>query len=228
MFTMSDTPRVIRIKSREQFNWLIDHLVTETHRAWDHWRIWGAIDDAIGSYCDEINQTPQFWELTRRAHKDSVVLRLGRLFDPHPTALSLCSLLQTVGHAVKTPALQYLGLDPSTLDAATLQVELGTVVRSDPLVSRLIELRNEYLAHRASRLVSSGSFSTLPRLDREALETLLNRAFLIAEKYSHLCGRPLLARWYPGADDYKDMLNLLRLGLQSRRVEGVKKDQVQK
>jgi hypothetical protein len=52
------------------------------------------------------------------------------------------------------------------LDAAEIQLELAEVSENDAIVSRLIGVRNEYLAHRASRLVRSGSFAGLPELYR--------------------------------------------------------------
>ncbi|MBI3694037.1 MAG: hypothetical protein HY238_04245 [Acidobacteria bacterium] len=104
-------PQVLRISSREQFDWLIDHLATEAARAGDHWYLWSGLDVAFDDYGKEINETPQFWQLTFRAHKDSVVLRLGRLFDPTKGALSLGNFLQTIHHRATNCALDSLGLD---------------------------------------------------------------------------------------------------------------------
>ena len=205
---------MLRIKSGEQFNWLMDHVVAETHRTWDHWNLWGGLDTALGEYGVEMNQAAQFWRLTIRAHQDSVILRLGRLFDPNGKALSFCNLLQTIRHIAITPALAHLGFDLQGLDLGMLQADLETVVENDPLVCRLLDVRNEYLAHRSSRLVISGTFSALPRLEREDIEALLKRASSVADKYSQLCGRPFVMSGYAGADDYKSMLHLLRLGLE--------------
>src|SRR5437879_5978075 len=184
-------PQVLRISSRKRFDWLIDHLATEAHRASDHWYLWSGLDAAIDDYGKEINQTPQFWRLTFRAYQDSVVLRLGRLFDPTKGALSLGNFLQTVHHCAKNRALDSLGLDVPGLDTAVIQEELKSVSVTDPLVSRLIKVRNQYLAHREARLVSRGSFFSLPKLRREDIETLLKRASEIGDKYCQLYGRPI-------------------------------------
>ena len=87
----------------------------------------------------------------------------------------------------------------------------------DPLVSRLMDIRNEYLAHRASRLVSSGPFDGIAKLEREDIEALLQRASSIGDRYGQLCGRPHVLRGYPGADNYSYMLKFVRLGLQSKQ-----------
>jgi hypothetical protein len=87
---------------------------------------------------------------------------------------------------------------------------------SNPLVSRLMEVRNQYLAHRQASLVSRGTFASLPELSRTDIEKLLNAAYEIGSKYCHLYGRKmLLSPRLFGADDYKHLLALLTLGLQS-------------
>jgi hypothetical protein len=213
---MAKSPQVIRIKSKEQFDWLIDHLVTETHRAWDHWNLWGGLDKAIAEYAMEVNQASQFWRLTIRAHQDSVILRLGRLFDPHAIAVSLGNLLQTIHDGVTTSAFSHLGIKVEELDLKILETDLETVSESDPLVARLMDIRNDYLAHRASRVVLGKSLPTFPRED---IETLLNRASSMLEKYGTACGRPYVSRQYAGEDDYKHLFELLRRGLQAIKTE---------
>ena len=213
---MAKSHQVLRIKSKEQFDWLFDHLVLETQRAWDHWDLWGGLDRALAEYATEMNQTAQFWRLTIRAHQDSVILRLGRLFDPHAITLSLGNLLQTIHDGVTNSTLSDLGITVEKMDLAILQADLETVKESDPLVSRLIEIRNEYLAHRASRLVTSKS---IPKLEQADISALLTRASSILEKYGPLCGRPIVSRHYAGQDDYKHLLELLRLGLQAIKTE---------
>lgn len=214
---MSD-PRGIRLKPSEQFEWLLSHLLTEVHRVWDHWDLWGALDKAIEEDGAAFNQSVQFWRLTIQAHKDSVVLRLGRLYDPHPKALSLENLLQTIRNDAQHGA-HFTKVDIASLDHGTLKTDIETVSEIDPLVSQLLEVRNEYLAHRASRIVSSGSFSGVPILKQEELRTLLDRASRIANAYSQLCGRPPRSRHHPGSDDYKRILDLIRRGLASIKKE---------
>jgi len=212
-------PKMLRITSREQFDRLIDHLAAEAARAGDHWYLWRGLDDAFDDYGKEINETPQFWQLTFRAHKDSVVLRLGRLFDLTKGALSLGNFLQTIHHHATKGALDSLGLDVPGLDTAATLEELKSVSQTDPLISRLMRVRNQYLAHRDVSLVSSGSFSSLPELRREDIEMLLNRASQIGDKYCQLYRRPIVSPRFVGADDYKHMLRLLKLGLQPIEAE---------
>jgi hypothetical protein len=212
MVGMGKTPQVVRVKSKDQFSDLWAHVVTETHRAWDHWNLLRGIDVAGKDYNTAFYQSPQFWAMTTRAHSESVLLRLTRLFDPSPGALSLGNLLQTIFAAINGPAIEARCLNVPGLDAAAVKLELAEVSEKDALVARLIAVRNYYLAHRASRHVLSGSFAGL-ELEEQVFETLLNRASRIGDKYCQLYGRQLPGKRLPGGDDYKQLLRLLRLGM---------------
>jgi hypothetical protein len=213
---MSKQPQVLRIKSRKQFNLLIDHLLTETYRARDHWDFWRDFEAALSEYTEELHQTPQFWELTRQAHMDSVILRLARLFDPTKPALSFSNLLETIRHHATATTPTFLSADLSGLDLATLDLELASVSEADRSVESLLKIRNKYLAHREARLVSTGTFSSLPPLEQTEIESLLERTLGIVKKYSHLCGIPPLA--WGRDDDFQNLLRLLRSGLTARRA----------
>lgn len=224
MNCMSKSRHVLRIKSKEQFDWLIDHLVTETNRASDHWHLCRGLDAASrGDYRKEIETTSVFWELTIRAHQDSVVLRLARLFDPRAKALSIVSFLNMIYRHATNHTLASLGLDVAGLDTAAIEDELRTVSGDDPFVSRLLEVRNDYLAHRDYGLVRCGSFSSLPVLREEEIQTLLSRALQIGEKYRRVYGRPARARGPSGLEDYKRMLSLVRLGLGGWDAERIRR-----
>ena len=166
--------RAIRVKSRREFDWFMEHLTHETFRARDHWDVWKALEKSFKQYWVELNQTPTFWELTRRAHKDAVILRLGRLYDPHPTTISLGTLLATMKKHASAPGTEFPpGL--ANLDCSKLDQELTSVSDRDPTVKKLLTLRNEYLAHRSSQHVAKGTFEQLPVLGRHDIAKLINR-----------------------------------------------------
>ena len=159
--------RAIRIKCRDDFDWLIEHMTHESYRASDHWDFWRAMEGAFAEYSMELNRTPAFWELTRRAHKDAVVLRLGRLYDPHATAASLGNLLQTMKeNASCGDAVFPAGL--ADLSMTEFDTDIGCVSDQDPAVAKVLLIRNEYVAHRGTRqeyrlLMNARSLAYLPR-----------------------------------------------------------------
>lgn len=211
---MKETFRAIRIKSRTELDWFIEHLTHEAFRARDHWNFLKAFDESLHHYSVELNQTPNFWELTRTAHKDTVILRLGRLYDPNAMAISLGTLLQTMNKHASTPGIELLpGI--TKLDRSKLEKEIVSVSDSDPTVKKLLTVRNEYLAHRSSQHVAKGNFKTLPTLQRRDIAKLINRAIGILQKYRKLLEYPTLLCGNYNVEEFKKLLVLLRAGRQS-------------
>jgi hypothetical protein len=210
---MSKPAQILRVTAREQFDWLIDHLMTEIHRAHDHSNLWRDVDAAFAEYREEANQTPQFWQLTRQSLQDSVILRLGRLFDPTSGALSLGNFLRTIRHHATASDPTFLSPALAGISLATLDAESAYVSESDASVASLLGIRNRYLAHREAHMVGSGSLSSLPSLERERIESLLGRALNIVNEYRRICGRPFVSSNLPGGDDYRHLFELLRSGL---------------
>lgn len=133
---MKKSFRAIRVASAEELQGLIDHLTHEAFRVQEHKELWDALEDSLEDYSVELHQTAAFWERTRWAHKAAVIIRLGRLFDPHEAAISLGNLLRTMRDNALDPSTPLpsavRGLDPSELDQdmSCGRARNGCVVRS--------------------------------------------------------------------------------------------------
>lgn len=206
---MASRFRTVRLKSRNEFDWLIEHVSNEAYRVRDNWECWAAINDAAHAYSIEINQTPAFWEITRRAHQDAVVLRLGRLYDPHATATSLGKLLQTLSE-YSSSAEGMIPAPIAELKKTELDFEMASVSEDEPSVAKLMLLRNEYLAHRGSRHVIRGTFAALQTLEAEEISTLIQRALDIIRKYRERLGYTPLIWGHYEVNDFSHLLSLLR------------------
>jgi hypothetical protein len=208
--------RSVRIKSREEFDWVVEHLTHEAHRARKNWDFVGAIEKAQADYSLELNQTPEFWEVTRRAHSESLVLRLGRLYDPNAIATSLGNLLWTLkenssGAGTEFPA------SIADLDVAELNRDIAEVSAADPTVKKLLRLRNENLAHRGTQHVTKGTFKSLPTLDRDELSQLLARALGVLDKYRERLGYRTFQGGHHIVEEFQTLISLLRTGLESKK-----------
>jgi hypothetical protein len=208
---MSTQFRTIRIRARDEFDWLMEHMTHEAYRVRDHWDVCGAMESALDEYSIELNMAPEFWELTRRAHQDAIILRLGRLYDPHPTATSLGNLLQTMKDGAIKP-LTVLSPSISMLNAAGLDADMASVSSDDPMVEKLLLLRNEYLAHRSTRHVTRGSFSGLPTLGREEIAALIERALSILIGYRNKLGYNRLLWGHHASEEFLQLLPVVRSG----------------
>jgi len=203
--------KAVRIKTRDEFDWLIEHMTHEAYRVRDYWDFLVAMERAFDEYSIELNETPAFWNLTRRAHQDTVVLRLARLYDPHATATSLGNLLQTMkeNSSCAGPVFPTAMKD---LDVTELDGEIISVSQQDPTVRKLLLLRNEYLGHRGTRHVIKGTFDSLPTLERDEISTLVTRALSLLNKYRELLGYPSLVWGHQRVEEFQSLLLLLRAG----------------
>jgi hypothetical protein len=212
---MSASFKDIRVRSRDEFDWLIEHLTDEAYRARDNWDFWGSFEKACGEYSTELNQTPAFWELTRRAHQDILALRLGRLYDPHTTAASLGNLLQTMHDHMANPGTCF---PPALkeLESMALIHDISMVSDENPVVAKLLTLRNEYLAHRGKKHVQKGTFESLPTLDRGEIDALVENAIDLLRRYRERLGFKRLLWGHHEMEQFEELLSLLRDGMKAR------------
>ncbi len=222
----------IRIRNEEQFANLLDHLTLDAVRAADHWHLVGGIDGLIKRYEEELHQTPVFWNLTLTAHASVILTRLGRLYDQHPSAMSLGRFLVTIKsytvYFEETSFRQRMRGIPNgeqllerfePLDLSTVDADSIAVSTDDDRVDRLVKLRNETLAHRSGELVRLADLTSIAGLGPADVEVLLKRAIALLQKYSMLYRRSFVSTKLVGGDDYEYLFTLLGRGFQAIRTE---------
>jgi AbiU2 len=201
--------QAIRPHSRAEFDSVIEHVTHEAYRARCHWDVLAAMEEAFDEYALEFNQTPWFWELTRRALQDDLILRLARLYDPHGAATSLGNLLQTLKANVSHAGTLFPP-DITTLDVADLEADLVSVSVQDTVIAKLLKVRHEYVAHRGTHHVKKGTFTTVPRLAEHELNGLVHKPINLLAKYRRHLGYPLISWGDHEVDDLRQLLNLVR------------------
>ncbi len=208
---MAGVFQAIRPNSRTEFNSVIEHVTHEAYRARCHWDVLVAMDDAFDEYAVVFNETPSFWELTRRALQDDLLLRLGRLYDPHAVATSLGNLIQTLKANVSHAGTVFPP-DIATLDVADLDADLASVSVQDTVIAKLLKVRHEYLAHRATQHVKKGTFTAVPTLAEHELGGLVHKPIDLLAKYRRHLGYPLISWGDHEVDDLRQLLKLVRAG----------------
>jgi AbiU2 len=208
--------RALRFKSPDEFDHVLEHLTHEAYRARMHWNAWVAMEESFDEYWQELNITPGFWELTRRAHQDIVILRLGRLYDTHASATSLGNFLATLQDNVAS-AHTLLPAKVAKLNVAKLEKNLKSVSEQNPAVKKLLTIRNEYIAHRGPQHVTSGSFEALPKLVKRDLSHLLTNAVRIMTTYRRSLGYPPIIWGNQEEREFKELLQIIRAGEATQR-----------
>jgi hypothetical protein len=201
----------ISIKTPEELNRLFDALGDEIVEANFYHRILCNLLDCLGDYEREFAQSNTFWYLVFEAFHDARLTHLSRVYDKSQDSLNLARLLDTIKDHCKVP-----------VDQAQLSKDMKAVRKENPLVKELIGWRNAFVAHRdADKSKSLQGTKALEQASRhrQKIETLLDRSFEIFNRYSSLYRNSTNSRQIVGHDDYKSLLELVRLGLQKRDEE---------
>jgi hypothetical protein len=149
----------IRVKSEEEFERVRDRIDLEVNHAKDHWDLLKGLEASREDYYIEMNESNTFWHLTLIAHRDAVLSHMCRLYDKYAGALSLGRFLLTVKanrdlfsdtafreRLKDNPHVDTLVSD-RVIDDSELDTEFASVSGSDPLVSRLWDLRDTVISH---------------------------------------------------------------------------------
>lgn len=211
-----------------QFERIRDRIDLEASHAADHLHLLQGLVEAREDYGLEMNESNTFWHLTLKAHWDAVLSHLCRLYDKTKGNLGLGKFLRTVKahpelfsdtafreRLKNNPHVDTLATD-RVIDDAELDAELESVSDSNPLVSRLLDLRNKLISHLDVARVVQNVPTT--GLTAEGVEALLHRARTITSKYS-LLYRASVYGGIAGADDYKSTLLWVRKALAAHDAE---------
>jgi len=214
----------IPVESEAAFSTLLTSITEDTVTASIHWRLCKDLWAAVPEFVRELNQSPAFWSLTFNAHREVAMFRLGRLYDQQAGALSLPSLVDTIAANVQrfdegpfrerlkdNPFVESLAQDARRPDEATLRQDAASVSeKSDPLVKRLLAIRNRVLAHRDPRVVLGAVSDPIGAMDGKDIDALLARAATIVNRYGIMfrAGTSLMS--IVGQDDFRRVLEHVR------------------
>jgi AbiU2 len=213
----------IRIETETQFETLLQSLSEDAVTASIHWRLYKDLWACVNEFVRELNQSPAFWSLTMDAHREVALFRLGRLFDQQNSALSLASLVDTIAANLHlfdvelfrvrlkdNPFVQSLSEDARRPGRETVATDAREVSESDPLVARLIAVRNRALAHRDPRIVLRVVDDPTAALSAPDIDALLARAAGVVNRYSSMFKAHTHMMSMFGQDDFRRVLEHVR------------------
>lgn len=201
--------------SVEQFEQATSELGKDVMGAATHLRLLRDLEAAIPKYEYEFNQANCFWSLTLDAHLFTAIWFLQRVYDKDTSSLSLAIWLKATRLSnSKFPELQRF---PATWE---YEADLESITDSDPAVKELILFRNNHGAHRSAKLTMQQGVNQKPyELTHSVLDTLVQRAFDLLNKYRVLVTRASWAETMVGHDDFETVLKATRSWLKERERE---------
>lgn len=223
----------IKIDIDAELNSLLDAIAGEITDAHCNWRLFCKLGDSITDYVDEFAQSNTFWHLTITALKESTLLHLCRVYDQEVNSLSLASLLDTLKanldrfskEQFKTRLagnafVESLAESNRIPHVDEIEADIKLATCENETVKKLIIWRSCIIAHRGAK-ASMGKNQVLVDnpISQQEIEFLLKNALATFNKYSSLFRASTNSPNMVGHDDYKSVLNYIRVGLQQRRRE---------
>lgn len=210
--------------SEEEFKQLLEGLINNLLNARYHYTLYQNLQAALSEYEREINQCGAFWQLTLRAHRETCLLNLCRVYDGNSKSLSLAEFIKIIQEHIElfdiskfrerlkdNPYVDSLAQTERLPKQEELSQEFTFVNNSDPLVKKLTILRNNTIAHTNKDWLLALREEPKP-LTWDEVNQLIKRGLTIYNKYRSLFEASTYASTLIGEDDYKTVLKYYRLG----------------
>jgi len=166
-----------------------------------------------------------FWHFTFKAHSDSTLLHLSRIYDQNPNGFHLRKFLEEgVGKNrwIFEPKLfkQRLKANPSAEDLLQAVGPINEKIliddiefssdKSNPTVKKLVKWRNNVLAHRSlDSVLPSDSPKNIEQPSMPDMEQLINRGFEILNRYASYFEATSFSKNIFESDDFNFVLEAL-------------------
>jgi hypothetical protein len=200
-----------------EFRRLLDALWNELADARFHFTLHQRLQAATPEYGIVFVQSNTFWTLTLSAHMDAAILRLCKAYDRYdfkPT-LNLRTLLETIRDNLQlfdepnfrerlkdNPFVDSLAKKSKKPDSVQLQKDLDFVSGSH-LVKKLSDWRNNVYSHLSLNVaLNPKEFNANSPLSFAEIESLLDAALMILNRYSGLFAANYYSTTMIGGDDY--------------------------
>ena len=223
---------MIKVNDSQEFKRLVRALSNDIVLANIHWRMRCDLLDAMTAYPLVPQQSNTFWYLTVEAHGIAAIHQLCRAFDKDRRSLHLLSWLLTIKENLPlfspdefkrrlasnafVDSLAKGGTEP---DEAQLLEDIGLCKVSDPLVKKLVAVRNTSLAHRSATLARDGTgLPAYKVLSVPEFEELLARATVILNRYTQLFAAESYSTTIIGAGDYEFIFKTVQAEVETSRA----------
>ncbi|MBN1906261.1 MAG: hypothetical protein JW927_14310 [Deltaproteobacteria bacterium] len=217
----------IKVDNSEDLNKLIKALANEIVDANICHRLYCDIISSIKDNEEVFNESNTFWNFVFLSLDDARIIRLCRIFDQESKALNLFNFLETIQANInlfeeehfrkrlkENTFVELLAKENRLPDKDQLEKDIRFACKKNPLVKKLIRWRNTIIAHLGAK-VSLGKDKILSDnpLTKEEIENLLDESFVIFNRYSSLFNASTYSRKVVGHDDFKYLLEFIKLGL---------------
>ena len=215
--------QLIQIKSEKDLENFFKAFAPEITNANIYYKFFTDLHNARKEHFEEIKESHTFWYLTLEAVRETYMHTLCRIFElNNKIGFNLENFLRIIKFNLnffdeanfkkRCPNMDYLGTP-----ADKMSEYLKFVDKSNPLILSLKNWRDNIFMHKAI-IPPIGKKALQPIMEKE-LKELVNKALSIFnECHIQYNGNAWLGS-YPTQDDYKNLFNLLHIGLEKYKSD---------
>jgi HEPN superfamily AbiU2-like protein len=208
---------MIKVKDSTEFSRLLGALSRDIVDAHIHYRLYKDLRQSYLDHRQVAAQSNTFWSLTLRAHLHASLQMLYRAYDQETKSLHLHNWLLTIKEHLHlfgeeefrrrlkdNPFVDSLAQSPRKPDHAVLEEDILLCSPDDPQVKTLVIHRNSRIAHKGARnIIAERDINDDHPLTFGDVDTLLDRAKTILNRYSSLFAANSYSTQIVGHDDYQ-------------------------
>jgi AbiU2 len=223
---------MIKVANSAEFKRLLETLALDITTAAICYRQFRALLTALVNNPDVENNARTFWSLTLEGTLTMCLQALCRAYDQEKSGLHLHSLLRTIEnnlHLFDEPHFKNrlkgnafvdsLAAGLEAPESTMLKIDIYACSSNDPLVKTLQVHRNNRIAHRSAKNVVTGySINSMHPLGYDEIETLIDRAVTILNRYSSMFDSNTYSTSMIGEDDYEFVIQSLKAEITATKV----------
>jgi len=206
----------LKLESPEKFRDFLRVLWDELYWANYYYDIFKEVSKCCQQHTEAVNQSRTFWHLTLRAHCQTTLVYLHRVYDQNKESFNLHRLLLTIRdnkeifdiaevrkRRAADPHAESLIQSIGTLDSAQLERDIEFSSEENVKVKNLKLWRDRITFHKDERELFRGKpFEEENPLPFSDIDELLEKAFEILNRYSQYFDTTIYSRGYR---EWKDM-----------------------
>jgi hypothetical protein len=186
------------------------------------------LSNLLKKYEVEFQQSNTFWNLTFTSLRESMLIRLCRIYEENKKTVNLNNLLETIKKNIEmfeekkfrvrlknNPFIDSLAKSNRIPDSKQLQKDIKNLNQNNPLIKKLIIWRNNTIAHKNLKISLGKNKRLKDNLFSESdINILLNNSLEIFNRYSKLFLSSSSSTHIIDHYDYKSIFKFMRLGLE--------------
>ena len=203
-------------RDQDEMETLLDEFEKQVRVGKMHFWVWRDLGKSLSKDPDLGNEAPGFFQLTLRAHMNEAFMHLSKLFDKSSDVVKLSDLLE----CAEQNAGKFTGISSEKVRNELLPKWRKKIDKMQKDVEPVKVRRNKLLAHLDPKAISDfPAVAEESKITVDELEKLYDGVCEVVDNVSRTYRNLIPAMEFVGWADFKNVLELMKLGKSARQEE---------